>query len=306
MNSSDDFAANFPPDVRQRIDEHLEAIETALRSRDVPISERRNVIDDVESQIIDMLAGAAGDRPTVADVDSVLSQLDPPSAYAEQPLSDLQGAPEAAQPPKRRRLSRAALVGAIWAAFFPLAILPASFLLLHIPSRESYRQAQMHRLEDARRDVAVSIGPSGVDMAVSRNPEARRIILEKREPERPVVVVTPELSDSVEKPTEDLEAYGAAPSGGTDLHPTVYVNRIEQGSAPFPIFVFSCFLLPFALLGLTAPLGTTILGIIGIVQIRASAGRLYGLGLAWFDALLFPGLALLAGIGALIMWIVVA
>ncbi len=42
---------------------------------------------------------------------------------------------------------------------------------------------------------------------------------------------------------------------------------------------------------LSAP-GSTILGLVALRQIRRSAGRLYGLGLALFDALLFPLLAL--------------
>jgi serine/threonine protein kinase len=45
-------------------------------------------------------------------------------------------------------------------------------------------------------------------------------------------------------------------------------------------------------LGVFAPFGTTFLGIISLTQIRHSAGRLYGLGLALFDTLLFPLLAL--------------
>ena len=45
-------------------------------------------------------------------------------------------------------------------------------------------------------------------------------------------------------------------------------------------------------LGFTAPFGTTILGWIAVSQIRRSAGSLYGLGLAVFDGLLFPLLAL--------------
>ncbi|MCW5553112.1 MAG: protein kinase [Verrucomicrobiae bacterium] len=45
-------------------------------------------------------------------------------------------------------------------------------------------------------------------------------------------------------------------------------------------------------LGLTAPFGTTILGTVAISQIRHSRGRLYGLGLAVFDALFFPLLVL--------------
>ncbi|MBN2437533.1 MAG: biopolymer transporter ExbD, partial [Deltaproteobacteria bacterium] len=44
--------------------------------------------------------------------------------------------------------------------------------------------------------------------------------------------------------------------------------------------------------GLTAPFGTTLLGWIAVAQIRRSAGKLYGLGLAVFDGLFFPLLAL--------------
>jgi len=50
-------------------------------------------------------------------------------------------------------------------------------------------------------------------------------------------------------------------------------------------------------LGYTAALGTTILGWIAVSQIRRSAGKLYGLGLAVFDGLLFPLLALNTFIG---------
>jgi serine/threonine protein kinase len=44
--------------------------------------------------------------------------------------------------------------------------------------------------------------------------------------------------------------------------------------------------------GLTAPIGTTVLGWMSVAQIRRSAGKLYGMGLAVFDGLLFPLLAL--------------
>ena len=55
------------------------------------------------------------------------------------------------------------------------------------------------------------------------------------------------------------------------------------------------------LLGVLAVFGTTILGIVSIIQIRHSEGRLYGMGLAFFDALLFPVLALNIAIIAVIM-----
>ncbi|MDB6058729.1 MAG: serine/threonine protein kinase, partial [Verrucomicrobiales bacterium] len=59
-------------------------------------------------------------------------------------------------------------------------------------------------------------------------------------------------------------------------------------SSPLMIFVSFGILLP----AFIAPLGATILGWISISQIRRSAGRLDGLGLALFDGLLFPLLAL--------------
>jgi hypothetical protein len=72
---------------------------------------------------------------------------------------------------------------------------------------------------------------------------------------------------------------------------------VPAGSPPpGPSLVGMLLGLPFALLGLTAPFGTTFLGWIAVAQIRRSAGKLYGLGLAVFDGLLFPLLALDAAI----------
>jgi hypothetical protein len=53
-------------------------------------------------------------------------------------------------------------------------------------------------------------------------------------------------------------------------------------------------------LGLTAPLGTTICGAVSLSQIRHSRGRLYGLGVAIFDLLLYPLLVLNGAIGLVV------
>jgi predicted Ser/Thr protein kinase len=53
-------------------------------------------------------------------------------------------------------------------------------------------------------------------------------------------------------------------------------------------------------LGLMAPLGTTICGAVSLSQIRHSRGRLYGLGVAIFDLLLYPLLVLNGAIGMVV------
>ena len=66
---------------------------------------------------------------------------------------------------------------------------------------------------------------------------------------------------------------------------------VSAPSAPVPV-IGLMLIVPFLLLGLSSVFGTTILGFVSISHIRHSAGRLYGMGLALFDALLFPLLAL--------------
>lgn len=76
------------------------------------------------------------------------------------------------------------------------------------------------------------------------------------------------------------------------LYPAARVS-VEPGQpVPGPALRQMVLMFPLLLLGLSAPFGTTILGWTAVSQIRHSAGRLYGLGLAVFDGLLFPLLAL--------------
>jgi hypothetical protein len=74
----------IPSDVRTRIDRHLDAVETQLNAASIPRRQRRAITDDLETQILDMLAAVPKHPPTVADVESVLAQLDPPEAYKEE------------------------------------------------------------------------------------------------------------------------------------------------------------------------------------------------------------------------------
>jgi serine/threonine protein kinase len=86
----------------------------------------------------------------------------------------------------------------------------------------------------------------------------------------------------------------------------VPVSVQRSGDAPAgPSMLLKLLLIPLFLLeiiGLLAPFATTILGAISISQIRHSRGRLYGMPLAVFDALVFPLLlldAVLIGVGTL-------
>ncbi|MCX5670116.1 MAG: hypothetical protein NTU94_02190 [Planctomycetota bacterium] len=72
----------LPPEVRSKVDAHLDAVEQALRRSGAGREEARSITDDVETQILDMLTTrAAGRTPTVEDASAVLAQLDPPEAY---------------------------------------------------------------------------------------------------------------------------------------------------------------------------------------------------------------------------------
>jgi hypothetical protein len=76
--------------------------------------------------------------------------------------------------------------------------------------------------------------------------------------------------------------------------PVAHVTTTGPGPTATPRTVawVGMLAMPFLLLGLTAPFGTTILGAAAISQIRRSGGQLYGMGLAIADALFYPLLLL--------------
>lgn len=114
----------FPPlalEARRLIDAHLDAIERVLAAAGRSRDERRQVAHDVESQILEMLAarapGVAGSAG-VAEVRAVLEEMDPPEAYgvdSEGAAAMVVAVDSAVVTP---RISRTAVVGAVWAALF--------------------------------------------------------------------------------------------------------------------------------------------------------------------------------------------
>jgi hypothetical protein len=102
------------PQLRTRIDAHLDAVEQQLASTNVPREKRRAIVDDLETQIIDMIDK---DRPASdSDIDAIFRRLDPPDAYGQHsppPLGAPSPPPAAASEP---RVCPEARKGACWIA----------------------------------------------------------------------------------------------------------------------------------------------------------------------------------------------
>lgn len=103
-------------EVRERLDRHLDAVEAALQRTRRSREQRRGILDDLETQILDML-GKRSERPTVGDMEAVLAGLDPPAAYGEGSTAPFvmavpSGAAQAPAP-DRPRYSRTAIAGLI-------------------------------------------------------------------------------------------------------------------------------------------------------------------------------------------------
>ncbi|MDZ4857948.1 MAG: hypothetical protein SGI88_03120 [Candidatus Hydrogenedentes bacterium] len=115
-------AKNLASDVQRIIDDYLDAIGVALQKSRLTREERQSVVDNVEDQIAEMLNARAIATPAEADVRAVLAELDSPESYAEtiESTAPEQTLASHAQPNAgERRLSKVAVVGAVWAiAFF--------------------------------------------------------------------------------------------------------------------------------------------------------------------------------------------
>jgi hypothetical protein len=77
----------------------------------------------------------------------------------------------------------------------------------------------------------------------------------------------------------------------------IYLVRSQVSNGPISVLPV-LLIAPFALVGILAPVLTTLLGWVATVHLRRSSGERQGLWLAVFDGLLFPLLALDVAIGA--------
>ena len=194
------LTAKLDAAVQRCIDDRLDLIDEALRGSGMSRGERQSILDDVQTQVLDMLAERTEGAPTVEDIRAVIAELDPPESYATEGEVVQDSLASRAQHDAAPRFSKLAIIGAFWGSLpFVLAIL------------------------------AVFV---------------------------------------------------------TFLSP-------RDRSSPASVVFLQILLLPLGLVALTAPFGTTILGWIAVAQIRYSAGRLHGLGLALANSLVYPILLLL-------------
>jgi len=200
----------------------------------------------------------------------VKSDVEVISAEPNAPVQPAPGTPA----PVRRRFSKAAIVGACWAPLFFLMIFPAA--LFFVPVQKVSSTGAVPGPSVSVPDV--SIEAYGVPVE------------EPGVPAEEPGVTAEEPGVTVEAPVVPVEVPGV-----TVEAPGVSVS-VPGISVPGVSVVGLMLMVPFLLLGSSSVFGTTILGFVSISHIRNSAGRLYGMGLALFDALLYPLLALDAAI----------
>ena len=160
--------------VRKRIDEHLDAIDRILTDSGMTRSERRNITDDVESQILDMLGARSGDDPTLAELEAILAELDPPEAYAQNapgaPLASTSGiqaiATSNAAPTTRRGLGITSLVLALLGT---LIIVPV-VLFISLTAIDVHTSAGVSEGPDMETPVVVPADPGEPRMGASVAP----------------------------------------------------------------------------------------------------------------------------------------
>ena len=252
-------------EARTRLDTHLDAVEAALVGKGVSREERRAVVDDLEAQILDMLA-AKSESPGVADVEAVLTQLDPPAAYGTGTpgTSAVPAQVVARVAPSSPRYSKTAIWGlvCILLSFLPvLVILPASLLI-------------------ARREAAER-------SAVIENFAERQRMQQAEEWRRQHEAgATSATSGPAEALPGGVPLAGGSASTTAATAPSHQLNWSPPTRTVLGAPCLICAVGPLGLLG-------TVLGWVALGQIRASKGALRGMGLALFDGLFYPVITVL-------------
>ena len=149
--------ADWPADVRQRVFRHLEEIDKALGAQNVEWVQRRAIVDDVEGQITEMLSARKVGTPTMADIEAILVELDPPASYGSNTVAAGTVPPALPVNLPPAKLSRRAVWGAVFA---PLVLILALFFMVRqttYPQPASIETAT--RLPDGRTEYTSGSAP---------------------------------------------------------------------------------------------------------------------------------------------------
>ena len=279
-------------EARMPMDAYLDAVDQALRASGMDRGARRSITDDLETQILETLAQRAGPRPTPADVQGVLAALDPPEAYADP--ERVGGAPSAERhppvplpPPSAKaspRLSRMALVGAIWGCIgLPLAGLGLIPLGLHLFSGHRAAVMRESRALSAVRSEAAAHQLAAALAMEEATPDADRETIAERYEQ---ILRDFPGTEQADRARVELRRLGREPTAEAKASPP---RPVPVGGLNWLSLII---VLPLGLIVVSSGLGMTICGIMAIVQIRRSAGKIYGMPLALFDVLLYPVLML--------------
>lgn len=126
-----DDSPNLPFDVQQRLDEHLDKVDDVLKRYGKSRTDRSAIVDGLADQIHEMLRTEAeaseAQTPTRDQLETVLSKIDPPEAYARHSI-DLAQEPtlpafayEGMAAPASR-FNKATMFGLIWLVWLFLSI----------------------------------------------------------------------------------------------------------------------------------------------------------------------------------------
>jgi hypothetical protein len=113
---------DLDPGLRALIDDRLDAVERVLLLAGVSRGERGGIVEEVETQVYELLARRTSEEPTRRDVQAVLAALDPPEAYAPEGYRE-RAADAAAPPVPRPRQPRPSLLAIASAAVGVLTLL---------------------------------------------------------------------------------------------------------------------------------------------------------------------------------------
>ncbi len=272
----------LPPEARARLDHHLDAVEGALASAGNSREQRRAIMDDLESQITDMLA-ARSPTPTADDVAAVLAQLDQPQAYAGSVESKIAASAPVSPPPRppnRPRLSISALAAAscLLVSFLAIAALLASgqLHLISTPPGEERSASQFFSEFREGKFRLVEVLPDGLLVGNYKDSHQPRI--------------------STRFPTSALDG-----AGWSKLVQLAQETGTPITAKPSP-FSFLTKIVKLPLIALASAFGLlgTLLAWISFMRIRKSNGLLRGKYLALLTGLLGPLLLTALALGVLL------